>query len=110
MAGLVVNTAAIVIASYFVPVLIGKLLAIGASFMVNFSLSHFVVFPERIARGPSRRNAARLGWICSAAAALVILGVLGANVLFHFGATPSATDISSRSRLAPALKSAPPFP
>jgi len=32
------------------PVLIGKLLAIGASFLVNFSLSHFVVFRSR---GPS---------------------------------------------------------
>ena len=29
------------------PVLIGKVLAIGASFMVNFSLSHFVVFRRR---------------------------------------------------------------
>jgi hypothetical protein len=29
------------------PVLIGKLLAIGASFVVNFSLSHFVVFRRR---------------------------------------------------------------
>ena len=105
-AGLVVNTAVIVVASYFMPVLIGKLLAIGASFLVNFSLSHFIVFPERIVRRPGRRNAARLGWICSAAAVLVILGVLGANMLFHFDATPSATDISSRSRLTPA----PPLP
>jgi putative flippase GtrA len=110
VAGLVANTAVILIASYFVPVLIGKLLAIGASFVVNFSLSHFVVFPERIVGGPGRRNAARLGWLCSAAAAFVILGVLGANMLFHYGATPSATDISSRSRLAPALKPAPPSP
>ena len=31
-------------ASYFMPVLVGKVLAIGASFLVNFSLSHFVVF------------------------------------------------------------------
>ena len=29
------------------PVLLGKLLAIGASFVVNFSLSHFVVFRKR---------------------------------------------------------------
>jgi putative flippase GtrA len=28
-------------------VLIGKLLAIGSSFLVNFSLSHFVVFRHR---------------------------------------------------------------
>jgi putative flippase GtrA len=32
------------------PVLIGKVLAIGASFLVNFSLSHFVVFRRS---GPS---------------------------------------------------------
>jgi putative flippase GtrA len=28
-------------------VLIGKVLAIGASFLVNFSVSHFVVFRKR---------------------------------------------------------------
>jgi putative flippase GtrA len=28
-------------------VLVGKLLAIGASFLVNFTLSHFVVFRKR---------------------------------------------------------------
>lgn len=42
--GLVANTATVFVASYFMPVLIGKVLAIGASFLVNFSLSHFVVF------------------------------------------------------------------
>jgi putative flippase GtrA len=34
------------------PVLIGKVLAIGASFLVNFSLSHFVVFRKRGPRQP----------------------------------------------------------
>jgi putative flippase GtrA len=43
-AGLVANTATVLVASYFMPVLLGKVLAIGASFLVNFSLSHFVVF------------------------------------------------------------------
>jgi putative flippase GtrA len=59
VAGLVANTATV----YLVPiligkilgieststtlVLIGKLLAIGSSFLVNFSLSHFVVFRRR---------------------------------------------------------------
>ena len=59
VAGFVANTATV----YFVPVLIGKmlgidststtlvlvgkLLAIGSSFLVNFSLSHFVVFRHR---------------------------------------------------------------
>ena len=43
-AGFLANTATVFIASYFMPVLAGKVLAIGASFLVNFSLSHFVVF------------------------------------------------------------------
>lgn len=47
LAGLVANTATVLIASYFMPVLVGKLLAIGASFLVNFSLSHFLVFRNR---------------------------------------------------------------
>lgn len=47
VAGLVANTATVFAASYFMPVLLGKLLAIGASFLVNFSLSHFVVFRKR---------------------------------------------------------------
>jgi putative flippase GtrA len=47
VAGLVANTATVFIASYFMPVLVGKILAIGASFLVNFSLSHFLVFRKR---------------------------------------------------------------
>src|SRR4051794_18092344 len=47
LAGLIANTTTVFVASYFMPVLIGKLLAIGASFLVNFSLSHFVVFRKR---------------------------------------------------------------
>jgi putative flippase GtrA len=72
VAGFLANTATIVIVSYSIPILlrifvgpdatlhvgghtidpalVGKLLAIGASFLVNFSLSHFVVFRGR---GPS---------------------------------------------------------
>jgi putative flippase GtrA len=45
--GLVANTLTVLVASYFMPVLFGKVLAIGASFLVNFSLSHFVVFRTR---------------------------------------------------------------
>ena len=45
--GLIANTTTVVIASYFVPVLVAKVFAIGASFLVNFSLSHFVVFRRR---------------------------------------------------------------
>lgn len=44
LAGLFANTTTVFVASYFIPVLLGKVLAIGASFLVNFSLSHFVVF------------------------------------------------------------------
>jgi putative flippase GtrA len=48
VSGLVANTATVLIASYFMPVLVGKALAIGVSFVVNFTLSHFVVFrPQR---------------------------------------------------------------
>jgi putative flippase GtrA len=44
LAGFAANTTTILIASHFMPVLLGKVLATGVSFMVNFSLSHFVVF------------------------------------------------------------------
>jgi putative flippase GtrA len=44
LAGFAANTTTVVIASHFMPVLFGKVLATGVSFMVNFSLSHFVVF------------------------------------------------------------------
>jgi putative flippase GtrA len=44
IAGFVANTATVLVASLFMHVLIGKALAIGVSFLVNFSLSHFVVF------------------------------------------------------------------
>ena len=47
------NTATVVIGSYFVPVLVAKAFAIGVSFLVNFSLSHFVVFPARRAAPPA---------------------------------------------------------
>jgi putative flippase GtrA len=52
VAVLVANTATVLIASYLVPVLVGKLVAIGVSFLVNFSLSHFVVFRKRPEAGP----------------------------------------------------------
>jgi putative flippase GtrA len=47
IAGFLANTTTVFVASYFMPVLFGKVLAIGASFLVNFSLSHFVVFRNR---------------------------------------------------------------
>src|ERR1700751_5035808 len=53
--GLVANTATVFVASYFMPVLVGKGLAVGTGFLVNFSLSHFVVFR---ARHPTGRDTA----------------------------------------------------
>jgi putative flippase GtrA len=47
IAGVVANTTVLFVASYWIPVLAAKLVAILASFAVNFSLSHFVVFRAR---------------------------------------------------------------
>jgi putative flippase GtrA len=56
IAGVITNTTTLVIAAHFLPVPLAKLLAIGASFLVNFSLSHFVVFRPR---GPHARRSRR---------------------------------------------------
>jgi len=45
--GVIANTTVLVVASRWLPVPVAKLLAIAASFAVNFSLSHFVVFRTR---------------------------------------------------------------
>lgn len=42
--GAIGNTATLVMAAEFVPVVTAKLLAIGVGFLINFSMSHFVVF------------------------------------------------------------------
>jgi putative flippase GtrA len=47
IAGLIANTITLVAISYVLPVLVAKLFAIGVSFLVNFSLSHLVVFRPR---------------------------------------------------------------
>jgi putative flippase GtrA len=47
VAGVIANTATLVVASYWVPVVAAKVMAIAVSFVVNFSLSHFVVFRTR---------------------------------------------------------------
>jgi putative flippase GtrA len=47
LGGLLANTATVLAASHFMPVLMGKFLAVGTSFLVNFLLSHFVVFRTR---------------------------------------------------------------
>jgi len=45
--GLIADTAALLIAKEFLPIMLAKLIAIGAGFVVNFSMSHFVVFRPR---------------------------------------------------------------
>jgi putative flippase GtrA len=47
VAGVIVNTTTLVVAAYWTPVIVAKLLAMVAGFLVNFSLSHFVVFRAR---------------------------------------------------------------
>src|SRR5256886_7805634 len=54
VAGVVVNTAVLVLASRWMPVPAAQLLAIATSFVVNFSLSHFVVFRSRA--GEAKRS------------------------------------------------------
>jgi putative flippase GtrA len=47
VAGMVASTATLFALSYVLPVLVAKLISIAVSFVVNFSLSHFVVFRAR---------------------------------------------------------------
>ncbi|HVZ51186.1 MAG TPA: GtrA family protein [Pseudolabrys sp.] len=47
VAGMVTSTATLFVLSYFVPLLAAKLVSIAVSFVVNFSLSHFVVFKAK---------------------------------------------------------------
>jgi putative flippase GtrA len=47
IAGVIANTTTVVVAAQFVPVWAAKLIAILVGFVVNFSLSHFVVFRPR---------------------------------------------------------------
>jgi putative flippase GtrA len=42
--GLVANTAALVLAAPYVPLIVAKILGIGAGFVVNFTLARFLVF------------------------------------------------------------------
>jgi putative flippase GtrA len=53
VAGMVASTATLFALSYVMPVLFAKLVSILVSFVVNFSLSHFVVFKAR-PRGGAR--------------------------------------------------------
>ena len=58
IAGLIANTATLVFAAqiWLLPVYVAKALAILASFVVNFSLSHFVVFRVRTRPGGEAHN------------------------------------------------------
>ncbi len=47
MAGVIANTTTVIVAVQFMPVWAAKLIAIFVGFVVNFSLSHFVVFRRR---------------------------------------------------------------
>jgi len=47
IAGMIASTTTLVLLSYVLPVLAAKLISILVSFVVNFSLSHFVVFKKR---------------------------------------------------------------
>jgi putative flippase GtrA len=51
IAGMISSTATLFALSYFIPVLPAKLVSILVSFVVNFSLSHLVVFRARRPRG-----------------------------------------------------------
>ncbi len=53
--GAIANTTALVIAAHFMPVLPAKGCAILTAFMVNFSMSHLVVFHPRRVRGARTR-------------------------------------------------------
>jgi putative flippase GtrA len=55
IAGVVANTTTVVIAVQFMPVWAAKLLAILVGFVVNFALSHFVVFRPRQQRASDPR-------------------------------------------------------
>jgi putative flippase GtrA len=54
IAGLIANTATVYLLSYFIPEVAAKVCAILASFLVNFSLSHFIVFRAAGPRGNER--------------------------------------------------------
>jgi len=51
VAGMVASTTTLLLLSYVLPVLAAKLISILVSFVVNFSLSHFVVFKARPPKG-----------------------------------------------------------
>jgi hypothetical protein len=48
------------------------------------------------------RREQKMMWIFSGAIVLLILGAMGANMLFHGGSPKFDTDISAQSRTAPA--------
>jgi putative flippase GtrA len=57
--GLIADTATLLIVKSFLPIMLAKLAAIGAGFVVNFSMSHFVVFRARPVPATSSRPSER---------------------------------------------------
>lgn len=57
MLGLVADTTTLLISKEFLPIMLAKLVAIGVGFVVNFSMSHFVVFRPR--QGRAEKTARR---------------------------------------------------
>ncbi len=58
---------------------------------------------DSAAQDAKNRGEQRMMWIFSGSIVLLILGAMGANMLFHKErpATPENTDISAQSRTAP---------
>jgi putative flippase GtrA len=56
--GVIATTTTLVVLTHFMPVIAAKLCSILAGFVVNFTMSHFVVFRPKMATPPSSRNAA----------------------------------------------------
>jgi putative flippase GtrA len=101
VAGLGANTATVFLASYFVPVLAGKVVAIGASFLINFLLSNFVVFRSSDRSRPATKWTLRPVWLTCVVGACLVLLALIANMSVRHHLNVTATDISSRSRVTP---------
>ncbi|HEY9216174.1 MAG TPA: GtrA family protein [Ancylobacter sp.] len=55
--GVVATTTTLVMLSNFMPVIAAKLCSILTGFVVNFTMSHFVVFRPKMAAMPTDRNA-----------------------------------------------------
>jgi putative flippase GtrA len=50
VSGLIANTTALVLAAPYVPLIVAKIIGIGAGFVVNFTLARFLVFRAPLGR------------------------------------------------------------